>query len=249
MIRGTVERRRSAPASCGAQQLAGAANLPLEEEGMRRLWGGTGVAVVVAALLMGTACATKKFVTQEVGQQAERIQGVESAVEENQRRIREVDGHVGEVDQKASQAQATGSQALEKGTAAFAAAEEAKKLAQGTLVLEATLTNDATRFHVDKWDLPAGGVPEIDALVQKILSLNKRVYLEIQGHTDSSGSESWNQELGERRAESVRRYLNGKGIPLYAMSVISFGSAQPVGDNKTRDGRAQNRRVVIRVLE
>lgn len=216
---------------------------------MKRFSGLTGTAVVIAALLSGSACATKKFVQDEVGQQAERIQGVESAVEENQRRIRDVEGRVGEVDQKAVQAQSTGSQALEKGTAAFAAAEEAKRLAQGTLVLEATLTNDATRFASNKWDLPEGGVPEIDALVQKILSLDKRVYLEIQGHTDSTGVESWNQELGERRAESVRRYLNGKGIPLYAMSVISFGSSQPVGDNKTREGRAQNRRVVIRVLE
>ena len=132
---------------------------------------------------------------------------------------------------------------------AFAAAEEAKRLAKGTLVLEMTLTNDATRFKTNLWDLPQGGVPEIDALVGKILALNKRVYLEVQGHTDATGAEAWNQELGEHRGESVRRYLNTKGIPLYAMSVISFGSSQPVGDNKTKEGRAQNRRVVIRVLE
>jgi len=216
---------------------------------MQRLWKGTGLVLTLVAVLAVPGCATKKFVQEEVGAQGERIQGVENAVEETQARVRDVEGKVGQVDQKASAAQATGNQALEKGTAAFATAEEAKKIAQGKLVLEATLTNDATKFKSNKSDLPAGGVPEIDDLVQKILSLNKRVYLEIQGHTDSTGDQGWNQELGERRAESVRRYLNTKGIPLYAMSVISFGESQPVGDNKTKDGRAQNRRVVIRVLE
>jgi outer membrane protein OmpA-like peptidoglycan-associated protein len=208
-----------------------------------------GTSLVLVAALFVPGCATKKFVQEEVGAQGERIQGVENAVEETQARVRDVEGRVGQVDQKASAAQTTGNQALEKGTLAFTTAEEAKRLAQGSLVLEATLTNDATKFKTNKWDLPEGGVPEIDSLVSKILSLNKRVYLEVQGHTDSTGNEAWNQDLGEHRAESVRRYLNSKGIPLYAMSVISLGSSQPAGDNKTRDGRAQNRRVVIRVLE
>ena len=216
---------------------------------MRRRLKCMGTMLVLVAALFVPGCATKKFVQEEVGAQGERIQGVENAVEETQARVRNVEGRVGQVDQKATAAQATGSQALEKGTLAFATAEEAKRLAQGSLVLEATLTNDATKFKTNKWDLPEGGVPEIDSLVSKILSLDKRVYLEIQGHTDSTGNEAWNQDLGENRAESVRRYLNSKGIPLYAMSVISLGSSQPVGDNKTKDGRAQNRRVVIRVLE
>jgi len=216
---------------------------------MRRLSKYTGTSLALVAALFMPACATKKYVNQEVGAQGERIQGVENAVEETQARVRDVDARVGQVDQKASAAQATGTQALEKGTLAFATAEEAKRLAQGKLVLEATLTNDATKFKTNKWDLPQAGVPEIDSFVDKVLSLNKRVYLEIQGHTDSTGDEGWNQDLGERRAESVRRYLNTKGIPLYAMSVISFGESQPVGDNKTKDGRAQNRRVVLRVME
>ncbi len=56
--------------------------------------------------------------------------------------------------------------------------------------------------------------------------------------------------LGEKRAEAVRNYLNMKdGIPLHAMNIISYGETQPVADNSTRDGRAQNRRVVVKVLE
>ncbi len=78
---------------------------------------------------------------------------------------------------------------------------------------------------------------------------NKPVYIEVQGHTDNVGSEKYNQELGQSRAEAVRRYLNQKdGFPLHRMNVISYGKAAPVASNKNRQGRAQNRRVVLVVL-
>jgi outer membrane protein OmpA-like peptidoglycan-associated protein len=76
------------------------------------------------------------------------------------------------------------------------------------------------------------------------------VYLEIEGHTDNIGSEEYNQHLAHARAEAVRNYLAEKdGIPLHAMNVISFGESKPLAANTTSEGRAQNRRVVIRVLE
>jgi len=213
----------------------------------RRLTAPSVLACTALALLPG--CATKKYVQEEVGQTEERIRGVETAVEENQRRIRDVDGRVGDVDQKAGRAQATGDQALVKGDEAAASAEEAKRLARGKLILETTLTDDVTQFSVNRWELPDGSVPALDDLANKVLGMDKRIYLEIQGHTDSTGAEDWNFTLGERRANAVLRYLNQKGVPLYAMSVISLGSTQPVADNKARDGRAQNRRVVVRVVE
>jgi peptidoglycan-associated lipoprotein len=80
--------------------------------------------------------------------------------------------------------------------------------------------------------------------------MDKTVYLEIEGHTDNVGGELYNAQLGEKRAKAVMNYLNEKGgVPLHAMSVISYGESKPVADNKTADGRAQNRRVVVRVLE
>ncbi len=80
--------------------------------------------------------------------------------------------------------------------------------------------------------------------------MDKAVYLEIEGHTDNIGSDQYNMELGEKRAKAVLTYLNEKdGLPLHAMSVISYGKTKPVADNKTANGRAQNRRVVIKVLE
>jgi OOP family OmpA-OmpF porin len=72
--------------------------------------------------------------------------------------------------------------------------------------------------------------------------------VEIQGFTDSTGSENTNVALSQRRAENVLRYLVGKGVPLHRISIIGLGEANPAADNTTRDGRAQNRRVEIRVL-
>jgi outer membrane protein OmpA-like peptidoglycan-associated protein len=76
------------------------------------------------------------------------------------------------------------------------------------------------------------------------------VYFEIEGHTDSTGPEAYNEKLGLDRATAVRNYLHDQlGIALNRLEVISYGETKPVVDNKTREHRAQNRRVVINVLE
>ena len=75
------------------------------------------------------------------------------------------------------------------------------------------------------------------------------MFLEIEGHTDSTGSAELNQKLGLERAEAVKMYLYEQHkVPLHKMNVISYGEDKPSAPNDTRDGRAQNRRVVIRVL-
>ena len=74
-------------------------------------------------------------------------------------------------------------------------------------------------------------------------------FVEIEGHTDSSGDKMVNQRIGEARAEAVKRYLyETHQVPLHKMNVISWGEDKPVSPNNTKDGRAQNRRVVIRIL-
>jgi outer membrane protein OmpA-like peptidoglycan-associated protein len=74
-------------------------------------------------------------------------------------------------------------------------------------------------------------------------------YFEIEGYTDSTGSPEVNKKLGLARADAVRDYLYKQHqVPLHRMSAISYGEDNPVSSNKTRDGRAQNRRVVIKVL-
>jgi outer membrane protein OmpA-like peptidoglycan-associated protein len=75
------------------------------------------------------------------------------------------------------------------------------------------------------------------------------VYFEIEGHTDNVGSAEWNETLGMERADAVKRYLYEQHqVPLFKMNVISFGEGKPVAPNNTRQGRAMNRRVVIKVL-
>ena len=82
-------------------------------------------------------------------------------------------------------------------------------------------------------------------------SLNKypSIRLEVGGHTDSDGAASYNESLSERRAQTVRDYLASKGVAMSRMSVRGYGETQPVADNSTREGKAENRRVVLRILE
>jgi outer membrane protein OmpA-like peptidoglycan-associated protein len=82
----------------------------------------------------------------------------------------------------------------------------------------------------------------------KLKSDNRNVYIEIQGHTDSTGTKDYNETLGEERAEAVRLFLNEQGVALNRMNSISYGETAPVADNKTKAGRAQNRRVNIVVM-
>jgi outer membrane protein OmpA-like peptidoglycan-associated protein len=90
---------------------------------------------------------------------------------------------------------------------------------------------------------------ELDKVVQALAADPKNVYLEIEGHTDGIGSPTHNERLGLQRAEAVKKYLYEQhNVPLHKMNVISFGESKPVAPNKTREGRSQNRRVVIKVL-
>ena len=114
-------------------------------------------------------------------------------------------------------------------------AKEAGKLAEGKLLYEVVLNSDKVTFPFESSELTDDSKEALDAVAQQLKADNKNVYVEIQGHTDSSGPESDNLALGERRAEAVRRYLNMEhGIPLHRMSVISYGETAPVTDNDSQ---------------
>ena len=86
-------------------------------------------------------------------------------------------------------------------------------------------------------------------LVQQLKAEPNGAYIEIEGHTDNAGTPDVNYKLGLERAENVKRYLYEQHqVPLHKINVISYGEDKPIAPNKTRDGRAQNRRVVIKVL-
>jgi len=110
------------------------------------------------------------------------------------------------------------------------------------------LSDDSVKFPVDGSQLSPEAETRLQDLASKLKAENKNVYLEIQGHTDATGPKPLNMRLGEERAEAVRLYMNQQGVPLNRMATISYGDTSPVAPNNTREGRAQNRRVVVIVM-
>jgi OmpA-OmpF porin, OOP family len=102
-------------------------------------------------------------------------------------------------------------------------------------------------FEYDKADLKQTSFVELDRLV-KLLKDNPSWSIEIGGHTDDSGSDSYNKTLSQKRASSVRDYLISKGISANRLMAKGYGEEQPIGDNTTESGKAQNRRVEFRIL-
>ncbi len=202
-------------------------------------WKGMFVLTVGAGLL-AAGCASKNYVREEVGRETAavhtRVDTLQGQVEANQTKINQHDEQI-------AQASRTAQEALQR-------AQEAGKLAEGKLLYETVLSDDKVRFGFDKSGISDEAKAALDAFAQPIVASNENVYIEIQGHTDSVGSDQYNYDLGLERAEAVRRYLNMQHkIPLHRMSVISYGETAPVTENDSRDGRAQNRRVVLVVLK
>ncbi|GAB3646159.1 hypothetical protein GCM10028813_05730 [Ramlibacter alkalitolerans] len=102
-------------------------------------------------------------------------------------------------------------------------------------------------FDFDKAVLKPEGKAKLDDLIGKIQGINLEVIIAV-GHTDSVGTDSYNQRLSVRRAEAVKGYLVSKGIERNRVYTEGKGEKQPVADNRTAEGRAKNRRVEIEVV-
>ena len=203
----------------------------------------TAVVTLAVLALLASGCATKKYVEQETGAVHTRVDSVEEQVEQNQTAIRETNQRVERTEEEVQEVSKTAQEALER-------AEAAGKLAEGKLLYERVLTDSDVRFAFDKAELSPEARAALDDFANELKAGHSGdVYIEIQGHTDSIGTEQYNEELGLERAESARRYLNREhDLPLHRMSVISYGESEPTTTNDTREGRAQNRRVVLVVL-
>ena len=200
------------------------------------------VAAVAALAVVTSGCATKKYVEGEVAGVSQRVDGVQAQVEDAQTKLKDHDGRINQNVTATAQASKTAQDALDRAVAAG-------KLAEGKFLYETVLSDDKVKFGFDKAELADEAKMAIDELAEKLKGENKSVFVEIQGHTDNVGSEEYNLSLGEKRAEVVRRYLSQKGLALHRISVISYGESEPVADNKTREGRSANRRVVLVVLQ
>jgi outer membrane protein OmpA-like peptidoglycan-associated protein len=220
--------------------------------------------LIAASLLAVTvavapACATKKYVRTEVGGVNSKVDTLSGTVEQTQGRIQQDEARIGQVDQKA---EAAGQSAQAAQSAANAAAQAARQVgtrvdqvaadvvASRKLIYEVTLSEDQGNFKFGKTELPDEAKARLDAVVGQLKGTQgKDLYIEVEGHTDNVGTKQGNYELGLERAEAVKRYLYMQHqIPLHKINVISYGEEKPVSPNNTKDGRAQNRRVVVRVL-
>lgn len=194
------------------------------------------VALALIVAMSATGCATKKYVRQETGAVGTRVDNVQGQVEEAQTRLNTHERQIGETSK-------TAQEALQR-------AMDAGKLAEGKLLYETILTDEKVKFGIDAAELSSESQAALDEFASQLKTQNAGVYIEIQGHTDSTGSEKYNEELGLLRAEAVRRYLSQQHqFPLHRMNVISYGETASVSDNSTREGRSQNRRVALVVLK
>ena len=227
---------------------------------MRRFM--TAIALAAIAVTGTAACATKKFVQTSVGEVNDKVDSLGRSVESTQERTKANEGKITEVDAKAGAAGTAAAAANSAAAAANNAAAAANNNATGVgnkldafdkqsrrLVMEVVINTASGNFGSGKADLPDDSKGQIDQLISKLQQDPKNVYIEIEGHTDNTGAAELNEKLGLDRAEAAKRYLYEKHqIPLHKMNVISYGMTKPIGDNKTKEGRAENRRIVIRVL-
>jgi peptidoglycan-associated lipoprotein len=215
--------------------------------------------IVVLAVGGSTACATKKYVRTSVGEVNQKVDSQGRAIEETQERTRKNEGRISEVDTKAAAAAQAAQAANDAAAAAHSAANavgseantkfDAIDKASKRLVYEVVLSEDQGNFKFGKTTLPDEAKAKIDEMVAQMKQDPKNIYLEIEGHTDNVGDKVTNEKIGLARADAVKRYLYEQyQIPLHKMNVISYGKDKPVAPNKTKAGRAQNRRVVIKVL-
>ncbi|HEY1927070.1 MAG TPA: OmpA family protein [Caulobacteraceae bacterium] len=185
--------------------------------------------VTLAVGLIGLGgCATKGFVREQVGTVDTKVQSTQAEVDQHGQ-------HLTQLDQNTQDA-------LDRANAAH-------KLAEGKFLYSLVLSDDSVKFPTDGSQLSPEAETRLSDLANKLKTDNRNVYLEIQGHTDSRGGKNLNMQLGEQRAEAVRLFMNKQGVALNRMSTISYGDTSPVAANNTREGRAQNRRVVVIVLD
>jgi outer membrane protein OmpA-like peptidoglycan-associated protein len=204
------------------------------------------VPCLVAAVAV-SGCATKKYVGREVGEVNQKVDTLTTEVEKTQERVKRNEVRIDDV---SKEAQAGIAEAKGSANTALQRATEAERAAKGKLIYTVTLSNDKVTFPINRAMVSPEAKGMIDEAIAQLKAENRGVFFEIEGHTDSTGPEAYNVKLGEERAMAVRNYMHDQhGIALSRMEVISYGEGKPVVDNKTRANRAQNRRVVIKVLE
>jgi OmpA-OmpF porin, OOP family len=225
---------------------------------------------ILAGLMTLSGCATKKYVRQQVGAESAQL---DAKITDTNGKVTEAGERIDAVDRRAQQGiQAADQKATQAGQAASAADQKATN-AQRTAdtanqgVQQAGTRITAVENRINGLDMYTASAPTsvtfrlnssvlsddakrmLDDVASQVSNMQSGYAIEIQGFTDSTGSENYNVTLSQRRAEAVKRYLVSKNVQLHRISIVGLGEDNPVADNKTSKGREQNRRVEVRVLK
>jgi OmpA-OmpF porin, OOP family len=235
---------------------------------LNRRWSVLGIAIL-AGMMVVSGCASRKYVRNQVSTLEPAIQEASAGVKENAERIDAVDRRAQEGVTAAGAADTKATQAAQAAAAANTAAQAAQRQADtanqavqqvnnriGTIETRLNSVNDnytvaetqTVTFRVNSSTLSDQAKGTLDTLAMQVSGQRTGYMIELQGFTDNRGSENYNINLSQRRAESVLRYLVSKNIPLFRVSIVGLGEDNPVAPNNTRQGRDQNRRVEVKLL-
>ena len=194
-----------------------------------------GAGSLLAGALALSGCATEDYVNQQIAPVQTQVTTLQGQVTTLQGQVNDHSAHLTKLDGEVAAAQGR--------------ADEAYKLAQGKFNYEVVSTDSSILFDTGKWNLTKDDTDKLTALAQKLKDENKNVYLEIQGHADSVGSEKSNRDLGLKRAVAVARFLHDTGgVAGNRLSIISYGEDKPVAP-AMKNGNPLNRCVTIVILQ
>ena len=212
------------------------------------------MALAAVIVLVASACATRGFVRTEDAVVDAKVDSLAGTVEETQERTVQNAERIDQVDQRAQAANMAAQTSQAAADSAQMAADDVGgrvdqvQSLMGRLIMEVTLNEAQGNFDSGRADLPPAAQSRLDQLVAQIHAAGDGGFIEIEGHTDNTGDAAYNMRLGLRRAEAVKDYLYRQhNVPLHKMNTISFGEDQPAVPNDSRENRAQNRRVVVKV--
>lgn len=224
------------------------------------------LAMLVLIVLFTAGCATKKYVRKSIDERLQPVQNKVTELEETSRRntqdIKALDTRltaaVDDARSRADRAQAAADQASQRALSAQEGVEGVKRDVVtveknvddkiGNLDNYSLSTTVTVYFGVNRYELTAKATGDLNALAAQVKE-GKGYLIEIQGFTDATGSPAANRALSQKRADAVRAYLAEQhDVPIFRMSMLGLGEAKPAAANKTKAGRAQNRRVEVRLL-
>jgi outer membrane protein OmpA-like peptidoglycan-associated protein len=230
------------------------------------------VGAVALGSLFASGCATKKFVHNTVSPVDARVSEHDKMIEANKKSISDLETGLSSANERAQGAQTTADRAVKDAAGANQLATDAGNRADGArqtadksmarvgevenefngkldnLQNFKVVASDNVLFKFGSAELTPESQAKLDTLAGGVAG-KRNFVIEVQGFTDTTGPKQYNLDLSRRRADAVTRYLTMKHqVPLWAIHMIGFGQDSPLADNKTRDGRQQNRRVEVRML-